>query len=161
RFGSGRKRLGRDFLGARAQSPYYGPVYFEQESQPHVRIAVREQNGGGVVVADVNLQSVREVIDRIRTGTEYAYAVDARGDAFSHPAITLGLGHRSFAALPQVSAALRAPADAADTTTVGRDLNGKQVLSAYQRVQPIGWRVFVEEPLSAAYAPLKAALWRA
>jgi signal transduction histidine kinase len=160
RFGSGRVRLRREFLGARAQSPHYGPVYFEQESQPHVRIAVREQSGGGVVVADVNLQSVRELIDRIRTGTEYAYAVDARGDVFAHPDINLVLGHRSFASLPQVRVALRAPPDVANTATVGHDLAGKRVLSAYQTVQPIGWRVFVEEPLSAAYAPLKAALWR-
>jgi signal transduction histidine kinase len=160
RFHSGRKRLRQEFVGARTQSPYYGPVYFEGDSQPHVRIAVVEQTGGGVVVADVDLQSVREVVDRIQTGAQYAYAVDRRGDVFAHPDINLVLGHRSFAALPQVRAALRAPADAADTTMVGHDLTGKQVLSAYQTVQPIGWRVFVEEPLSAAYAPLKAALWR-
>ena len=34
------------------------------------------------------------------------------------------------------------------------------MLSAYQTVKPLGWRVFVEEPLSEAYAPLRAAIWR-
>ena len=161
RFGGDRRRLQGDFRGARLHSPHYGPVYFARASQPHVRIAIREQSGGGVVVADVNLQSVSEVVVRIQNGAQYAYAVDERGDVFAHPDINLVLGHRSFAALPQVRTALRAPSHAADTTTVGHDLSGKQVLSAYQPVQPMGWRVFVEEPLSAAYAPLKAALWRA
>ncbi len=161
RYHSGRRRLEADFRGALAQSPHYGPVYFARASQPRVRIAVKDQTDGGVVVAVVDLQRVREVVDRNQSGSEYAYAVDGRGDVFAHPDINVVLGHRSFAALPQVRAALRAPPGGADTTTVGRDPAGTQVLSAYQTVQPMGWLVFVEEPLSAAYAPLKAALWRA
>ena len=34
------------------------------------------------------------------------------------------------------------------------------MLSAFQTIQPLGWRVFVEEPLSEVLAPLKAAIWR-
>ena len=34
------------------------------------------------------------------------------------------------------------------------------MLSAFQTIQPLGWRVFVEQPLSVAFAPLKAAIWR-
>ena len=42
----------------------------------------------------------------------------------------------------------------------GRDQDGTKVLSAFQTIEPLGWRVFVEEPLSEAFAPLKAAIWR-
>jgi signal transduction histidine kinase len=161
RWHSGRVRLQREFAGAHRHNPYYGPVDFDRDSQPHVRIAAPQQEGGGVVVADVNLQPISGYIANFQTGSQYAYAVDDRGDVFAHPDLNLVLGHKSFAALPQVRAALRASPVATDTTMVGRDLDGTQVLSAYQPVRPIGWRVFVEEPLSAAYAPLKAALWRA
>jgi signal transduction histidine kinase len=102
------------------------------------------------------------VIDRARVGSAgYAYAVDSRGELVTHPNINLVLRHTSFASLPQVRAALRgsgkAPADAA---TTGRDQDGTKVLSAFQIIEPLGWRVFVEQPLSEAFAPLKSAIWR-
>jgi two-component system, NtrC family, sensor kinase len=164
----GRLGSGRDdsqspaFLRTREQSRYFGRVYFQEESQPHVTVAVAEQKPGrGVVVADVNLQDVSRVVSETQIGAAgYAYAVDARGDVFAHPDINLVLGHRSFASLPQVQAALRPSAGAAETATIGRDVNGTKVLSAFQTVQPTGWRVFVEEPLSEAFAPLKATVWR-
>ena len=34
------------------------------------------------------------------------------------------------------------------------------MLSAFQAINPLGWRVFVEQPLSEAFAPLKSAIWR-
>jgi signal transduction histidine kinase len=159
RLGSGRDRSrSQVFLRARARHRYFGRVDFQRDSQPHVTIAVAEENpGGGVVAADVNLQSVREVVNRTQIGEAgYAYAVDARGDVFAHPDLSLVLGHRSFKALPQVEAALHGGAGA----KIGRDPDGTKVLSAFQTVQPVGWRVFVEEPLSEAFAPLKAAIWR-
>ena len=50
-----------------------------------------------------------------------------------------------------------APADAA---TIGRDQDGTEVLSAFQTIESLGWHVFVEEPLSEAFAPLESAIWR-
>jgi signal transduction histidine kinase len=44
--------------------------------------------------------------------------------------------------------------------TVGRDEEGRKVLSTFQTIDPLGWRVFVEQPLSEAFAPLKSAIWR-
>ena len=44
--------------------------------------------------------------------------------------------------------------------TIGRDPEGTKVLSAYQTIDPLGWHVFVEEPLSEAFAPLESAIWR-
>jgi two-component system, NtrC family, sensor kinase len=150
------------FLRARSEKPYFGRVYFQHGSQPHVTVAVAEPGRGGVVVAEIDLGFVGPIIERARTGTAgYAYAVDRRGELFVHPDIDLVLRHTNFASLPQVQAALRAPADApADAVTTGRDHNGRDVLSAFQRIESLGWYVFVEEPLSEAFAPLEAAIWR-
>jgi two-component system, NtrC family, sensor kinase len=152
-----------EFARVRAGKPSFGRVYFQRGSQPHMKISVAESKPGrGVVVAEVDLTSINQDIARARVGTTgYAYAVDSRGELVTHPDINLVLRHTSFASLPQVRAALRAPTNAsADTAMIGRDQDGTKVLSAFQAVQPPGWRVFVEEPTSEAYAPLKSAIWR-
>ena len=152
-----------EFARARAQRRYFGHVYFQRGSQPHMTISVAEHAPGrGVVVAEIDLRSVPQVIDRARVGTAgYAYAVDARGELVAHPDINLVLRHTSFASLPQVRAALHGPGKApADAVTIGRDQNGTKVLSAFHRVNFLDWRVFVEQPLSEAFAPLKSAIWR-
>ncbi len=60
-----------------------------------------------------------------------------------------------------MEAALQGPADTpSDAVTTGRDQDGREVLSAFRRIESLGWVVFVEEPLSEAFAPLKAAIWR-
>jgi signal transduction histidine kinase len=144
------------FLVARSKHRYFGPVYFENGS-PHLTVSVAERPPGhGAVVAEIDLRSIRQVIDRARVGKAgYAYAVDSRGELVTHPNINLVLRHTSFASLPQVRAALRGNA-----VTVGRDEKGRKVLSAFQAINPLGWRVFVEQPLSEAFAPLKSAIWR-
>jgi two-component system, NtrC family, sensor kinase len=149
------------FVEARSKERYVGDVYFQHGSQPHVTVAVAE-TGGGVVVAEIDLSFIGDVVDRARTGTAgYAYAVARRGEVITHPDIDLVLRRTSFAGLPQVEAALRSSADApTDAVTIGRDYEGTEVLSAYKTIEPMGWRVFVEEPLSEAFAPIEAAIWR-
>jgi len=150
------------FLHASEDGSYFGRVHFQAGSQPHMAVSVAEQRPGrGVVVADINLQSVREVIERARIGSAgYAYAVDSRGELVAHSDINLVLAHTSFESLPQVKAALRGPDRPSDAVTIGRDKAGRKVLSAFETVRPPGWRVFVEEPLSQAFAPLTSAIWR-
>jgi signal transduction histidine kinase len=164
RIGCGADLSGRPaFIGARAKRQYLGPVYFLSGSRPHMTIAVSERAPGrGVVVAEIDLSSVRDVVERARRGTGgYAYAVDARGRLITHPDVNLVLRRTSFASLPQVRTALRGSAKtSAGAGAIGRDPEGRKVLSAYQTIKPLGWHVFVEEPLSEAFAPLKAAIWR-
>jgi signal transduction histidine kinase len=164
RIGTGIDRsTSAEFVHARTGRPYFGRVYFQRGSQPHMTISVAESAPGrGVVIAEVDLTSVRQVIDRARVGTTgYAYAVNSRGELVTHPDINLVLRHTSFASLPQVRAALKAPTRAsANTVMTGHDENGTKVLSAYRIIEPLGWRVFVEEPLNEAYAPLRSAIWR-
>ena len=152
------------FNRARTGDPYFGSVAFDdRDGRAHMTVAVAEQAPGqGVIEADVDLRSVVDVIDRARIGDAgYAYAVDAQGTLIAHPDIKIVLARTNFAALPQVRAALTGPASTvADVVTTGRDSDGREVLSAFHRVDPPGWWVFVEEPITEAFAPIQAAIWR-
>jgi signal transduction histidine kinase len=160
----GDRSRSQEFIQAKARQEYFGGVVFDQrDARPHMPIAVAETAPGtGVIVADVDLRSVVDAIDRAQIGTAgYAYAVDSRGELISHPNVNLVLAHTSFAALPQVHAALSgARSTSAEVVTNGQDAGGREVLSAFQGVDPPGWWVFVEEPLSEAFAPIQAAIWR-
>ncbi len=108
------------------------------------------------------LGSVVDAIRRAQIGTAgYAYAVDAQGQVIAHTTnISLVLADTNLEALPQVHDALASAAPVSGVVTDGRDPQGTEVLSAFQKVDPPGWRVFVEEPLSVAFAPIQAAIGR-
>jgi two-component system, NtrC family, sensor kinase len=150
------------FVLARSKGTYLGDVYFRQGSRPHVTISVAESlPGRGVVAAEIDLRFVGDVISRTRVGSAgYAYAIDRRGRLVAHPDLNLVLKKTSFASLPQVRVALAGGSPEADSVTTGRDADGNEVLSAFQTIDRLGWRVFVEEPLSEAFAPLESAIWR-
>jgi signal transduction histidine kinase len=154
-----------EFRRARAEQRYFGTVAFSpRDGRPHMNIAVAEASPGeGVIIADVDLGSVVDAIRRAQIGAAgYAYAVDSYGQVIAHTTnISLVLADTNLGALPQVHAALASAATAPDgVVTNGRDPQGTEVLSAFQSVNPPGWWVFVEEPLSVAFAPIQAALWR-
>ncbi len=153
-----------EFTQALVKQQYFGGVAFDQrDNRPHMTVAVPEDAPGhGVIVADVDLRSVLDAIDRAQVGTQgYAYAVDSSGELIAHPDINLVLAHTNLAGLPQVKAALTGTGDVpANTVTTGRDQDGREVLSAFHSVDPPGWWVFVEEPVSEAFAPIEAAIWR-
>jgi len=149
------------FSRARTGQPYFGSVTFNQrDNRPHMTVAIAEHEpGGGVIEADFDLRSVVDAIDRARIGDSgYAFAIDAEGTLIAHPDINLVLGHKSLAALPQVHEALTGTAT--DGVTTGQDSDGQEVLSAFHSIVAPGWWVFVEDPLSEAFEPIQAALWR-
>ncbi len=94
------------FRRARAEQRYFGPVTFSQrDGRPHMIVAVAEAPpGGGVIVADVDLESVVDAIRRAQIGTAgYAYAVDAQGQVIAHTTnLSLVLADTNLGALPQV-----------------------------------------------------------
>jgi signal transduction histidine kinase len=59
--------------------------------------------------------------------------------------------------LPQVTTAL---ASSSTGSTVGRNFHDVKVLSTWATVDPVGWKVFVEQPESAAFAPLRGKIWK-
>jgi signal transduction histidine kinase/DNA-binding response OmpR family regulator len=153
------------FVEARARKTYYSPVYFRNESEPYLTLSLAENGAeGGVNVAEVSLKLIWDVVTRLMVGQAgYTYVVDGRGQLVAHPDISLVLQKTDLANLPQVQAAIatgRDPVVDDERATIARDQRGRQVLAAYDAVDPPGWFIFVEQPLEEAFAPLYASLLR-
>jgi signal transduction histidine kinase len=163
------------FKNARPGQTWYGPVYFRKETEPYMSIAVRaggEQ--GAVTVAEVNLKFIWDVVTRIKVGQKgKAYVVDGTGYLVADPDIGLVLRKTSMSQLEQVQSALKPDAD--DSLAVlATDLGGHRVLTAYAPIEPardlpiqqgpkptpLGWKVFVEQPVSEVYQSLDATVLR-
>ena len=101
-------------------------------------------------------ESFRTLVRQTRLGTSgYVYAVDDRGMPIALPS-SAAFTHRSLS-LPQVTRAL---ASSSTGSTVGRNFHGVKVLSTWATVALVGWKVFVEQPESAAFAPLRGKIWK-
>ncbi|HZQ64882.1 MAG TPA: sensor histidine kinase [Gaiellaceae bacterium] len=160
----------RDVEQARATRVYYGPAYAPRTlSNPGARVmevVVREGSNeqgpgpyrahGGFVGETLDLNAIQDLVLRTRLGTAgYVYAVDAQGAPIAYPNAS-ALTHRLLR-LPQVTKAL---ASSSTGSTVGRNFRGEKVLSTWATVAPVGWKVFVEQPESAAFAPVRGKIWR-
>jgi signal transduction histidine kinase len=162
----------RSVKQAFAAGVYFGPVYAPRLlSNPGARsmeIVVRESErvvgspegrpvaGTGVVGETLDLRVIQDLVGQTRLGTSgYVYAIDARGVPIAHPN-SAAFTNRSLA-LPQVTRALASPQSG---STVGRNFRGQKVLSTWATVGPVGWKVFVEQPESAAFAPVRGKIWR-
>jgi signal transduction histidine kinase len=150
------------FREAKAGKIYYGPVYFRKESEPYMTIAMAGAGQeAGVTVAEVNLKFIWDVVSQIKVGKAgHAFVLDGQGVLIAHPDISLVLQKTTFAALEQVKAALAVPAagEAPEEVTLARDLKDQRILTAYAKISPLAWSVFVEQPLEEAFAPLRAAI---
>ena len=138
------------FLGAKPGQTWFGPVYFRKETEPYMAIALRSSGAAGAVtVAVVNLKFIWDVVTRIRIGVKgKAYVVDGSGHLVADPDIGLVLRKTDYSGLDHVKAALAVPAADDEPARLARDLAGKEVLTAFAGVEPLGWKVFVEQPVS-------------
>ena len=151
------------FVTARSGKTYFSPVYFRDESEPYLTIAVAERAADpGVVVAELNLKFVAEVVATITVGDAgRAYVVDERGQLIAHPDLSLVLRRTDLAALPQVAEAIaRRGSAAGGQAMTARDLAGNDVLTAYDSIPSVGWVVFVEQPLAEAFGPIYDSILR-
>src|SRR6516165_1976801 len=152
------------FVEAKSRGIYFGPVYFREESEPYIIIAVAGSDADtGVTVAELNLKLIWDVVSRIEIGKAgYAYVVDPQGTLVAHPNISLVLRKTNYSSLLQFRAAQasRTKPVQGETVTIAENLEGRQVLTAYATVPPLDWLVFVELPTAEAYAPLYALIWR-
>ncbi len=148
------------FKGAKPKETWFGPVSFRKETEPYMSIAVRSSEGGPVTVADVNLKFLWDVVTRIKIGKKgKAYVGDRTGHLVADPDIGLVLRKTDLSQLPQVKYAMERGADDS-RALVAKDLAGESVLTAYGSIEPLGWKVFVEQPVSEVYATLDAAIQR-
>ena len=151
------------FIEARKGKTWFGPVYFRMETEPYMTISIREaRDRPGVTAVEVNLKFIWDLVYNLRIGQKgIAYVVDDKGYLVAHPDISLVLRKVNLSNLPQVSEALKAAPDAEWKEAENAvDPKGERVLSAYARVAPSGWLVFVEEPASAVFAPLYDSILR-
>jgi signal transduction histidine kinase len=141
---------------------YYGPVYFRHNSEPYTTLALAGARDAGVSVAEVNLTFMWDVVSMIKVGEHgLAYVVDAEGRLIAHPDISMVLRNTDLSGLPQVQAARAALAGKASKSgQAARDLDGREVLTSYAEIAPLGWLVFVELPIDEAYAPLRTTIAR-
>ena len=90
-----------------------------------------------------------------------AFVVNSQGTLIAHPDMCLVLQKKDFSRLVQVAALDKALWNAAaDEVAVGRDLAGKEVLTAHAPIPALGWNVFVELPLEEALEPMRDSLYR-
>ncbi len=145
------------FREAKTGRTYFGPVYFRKESEPYMTISM-PQSGGGVTVAEVNLKFIWDVVSQIKVGKAgLAYVVDRNGVLIAHPDISLVLQKTSLDGLEQVKAALTPGQEA---VAIAHDPKGREVLTAHSTITPLGWVVFVDQPLEEAFEPLRASARR-
>jgi len=150
------------FRSASRGRTWFGPVYFRKDTEPFLTIALRSgSDGGPVTVAEVNLKFIWDVVSRIRIGDKgKAYAVDGNGYLVADPDLGLVLRKTDLSALAHVRASRDGAQPDADAMA-STDLAGTPVLTSVAFIDPLGWRVFVEQPLSEVYAKLEASIVRA
>ena len=151
------------FTDAVKSKVYYGPVYFRRDSEPYMTLSLAgTRRDAGVSIAEVNLKLIWDVVSKIKVGERgHAYVVDAQGRLIAHPDISLVLRKTDMTRLAQVQAARRSETGAAaQDIETATDIQGRQVLTAYAPVAPLGWTVFVELPVDEAYQPLITSIQR-
>jgi adenylate cyclase len=147
-------------IGARASNVWYGPVLYRRDSEPYMTIAVAGNRAAdGIAIADINLKLIWDVIAAIKIGhTGHAFVVDNSGRLIAHPDISLVLrGDIGSAEVNGVKSLIAAGNGSAIVTT-GNE--GKAVIAASVRAADLGWTVIAQQPVSEAFASIRAALWR-
>jgi hypothetical protein len=151
------------FLTAKSRRVYGSPVYFREGSEPYMTMAIAGSgSSAGVAVAEVNLKLSGRRSRGSGVGTAgHAYVVDTAGNLIAHPNISMVLRKTNFSSLPQVARALASQAaQTDDPATVGKDLAGREVLTAHASIALLDWLIFLERPLTEAFAPLYGSLVR-
>ena len=149
------------FKGAKSDQTWFGQVTFRKETEPYMSMAVRSKGeAGAVTVADVNLKFIWDVVTRIKVGKKgKAYVIDGTGHLVADPDIGLVLRKTNLSQLPQTRLALGKGSDDSGAL-VARNLAGEEVLTAYGSIESVGWKVFVEQPVSEVYETLNATIVR-
>ena len=151
----------RAVLGARANQVWYGPVQYRGDSEPHMVIAVAGNRAAdGIAIADINLKLIWDVIAAIKIGNNgRAFVIDDSGRLIAHPDISLVLrGDAGSTVFNRLKSIIDA-ANGSAVVTAGDA--GNAVVAASVRAANVGWTVIAQQPVSEAFASIRATLWRA
>jgi class 3 adenylate cyclase len=148
-------------VGARATQIWFSDVSYNRGSEPYLTVAVvGNRPAVGAVIAEVNLKLIWDVISAIKVGkTGIAFVLDRPGRLIAHPDISLVLRGAEEATSKPFRTIREAIGPGVGFAT-GRDAHGREVAASAAPVAGPDWTVVVEQPLSEAYAPIYAALWR-
>ena len=149
-------------IGAHSSKIWFSDVSYHRGSEPHMTVAISGNRPSvGAVIAEVNLKLIWDVISAIKVGkTGFAFVLDRPGRLIAHPDISLVLrGEEEATSRPfKIIRDSIGPAGVGFATS--RDAYGHQVAASAAPVAGPDWTVVVEQPLSEAFAPIYAALWR-
>jgi adenylate cyclase len=149
-------------VGARSGRIWFGDVSYNRGSEPYLIVAISgNQASAGTLIAEVNLKLIWDVISAIKVGkTGFAFLLDRPGRLIAHPDISLVLRGAEVATSKPFQAIRDAISHAGMGFATGRDVQGQEVAAAAAPVAGPDWTVVVEQPLSEAFGPIYAALWR-
>ncbi|MCA1458632.1 HAMP domain-containing protein [Bradyrhizobium sp. BRP22] len=149
-------------VGARSARIWFGDVSYHRGSEPYLTVAISGNRPSvGVVVAEVNLKLIWDVISAIKVGkTGSAFVLDRPGRLIAHPDISLVLRGADEATSKPFQAIRDAIGRARAGFATGRDVEGYAIAAAAAPVAGPDWTVVVEQPVSEAFGPIYAALWR-
>ena len=151
-----------DVTGARSAQIWYGGVSYHRGSEPYLTVAVSgNRPSAGSVVAEVNLKLIWDVVSDIKVGrTGHAFVLDGAGRLVAHPDISLVLRGADEATLKPFQAIREAVGQAGLSFATAKNAEGAAVAVAAAAVAGPQWTVIVEQPLSEAFGPIYAAIWR-
>jgi adenylate cyclase len=149
-------------VGARSAQVWFSDVSYHRGSEPHMTVAVvGNRPSVGAVIAEVNLKLIWDVISTIKVGKSgFAFVLDRPGRLIAHPDISLVLRGAEEATSKPFRITREAIGPARTGFATNRDLQGRKIAAGAAPVAGPDWTVIVEQPLSEAYAPIYAALWR-
>jgi signal transduction histidine kinase len=148
--------------GVRHQSVYYGPTQVDASGGGGLWVATTTYGSTGIAGVQVGMRYLQDLLDNAQIGGNgYAWAVSSGGKALTYPSrLTdiFSIGAPQPGKLPQARKAVGSRAQTG--WTIGRDLKGAKLLSAWATVPHTRWRIIVERPASAIFAPLSNKIWK-
>jgi class 3 adenylate cyclase len=148
--------------GARATGIWYGPVSYYHNSEPFMTVAIAgNRRAVGLAIAEINLKLIWDVISTIRVGdTGHAFVIDQPGSLIAHPDISAVLRGTDAATSTAMRRLRETLVAAGREAVITENTAGETVITAMAPIPGVDWTVFVEQPLSEAFAPIYRALWR-
>ena len=149
-------------VGAQSTGKWYGPVIYYQESEPFMAISVAgNRRSTGIAIAEINLKLIWNIVSAIQVGhSGHAFVLDQQGRLIAHPDISLVLSGTNDDTLKATRKLWQAIEAAGGEAITSKNTDGESVITVMTMIPGVNWAVFVEQPLSEAFAPIYAALWR-